>query len=469
MLLRSQKTIKYFLLLISFGIFISCGKDDPEPQTTSDDDPIIEEPFTGEIDFIKTYGGSNEDFGTSIIRSNDGGYMVLGSTKSSDGDLASRTGDDFDYWLLKLNASGDIVWNKTYGGSQDDTATNITQTSDGGYALSGYSRSSDGDATENAGFQDFWLVKISSDGTLQWQKSIGFSGLDQAFKMFETAEGNFFVTGFFDVSACGVNPCPGDELLPGNQTVVSKNSKHGVGEFWGILLDSNGEKIWRNYYGGTNNDRSYDAIQTSDGGFLLTGSSESVDFDITDAKGSYDFWAVRINASGEIIWTRSFGGSEIDVSYALTKTPDGNYIMVGDSRSQDQDVTAAFGNADAWAVKFDDNGSIIWQKSYGGSGFDSARSIAPLANGGYVLSGSSRSNDNDLTGNLGVNDFWLFTIDEEGELTFQTNKGGTDLDFSYSAVETSDLKLIGVGDTESNDIDIPSNRGSKDLLVIKIK
>lgn len=469
MLLTPSKSIKHLLLLIALPIFISCGKDDPEPEASTDDDPIPTEAYTGEIDFIKTYGGSNEDYANSIVRSNDGGYMVLGSTKSTDGDLAARTSDDIDYWLLKLNATGDIIWSKTYGGTDDDIATTITKTSDGGYALSGFSRSSDGDVTANAGFQDFWVVKITSDGTLQWQKSIGFSGLDQAFKMFETAEGNFFVTGFFDVSACGEDPCPGDELLPGNQTVLSKNSKHGVGEYWAILLDENGEKIWRNYYGGTNNDRSYDALQTSDGGFLLTGSSESIDFDITDEKGSYDFWAVRIDAAGEIIWTKSFGGSEIDVSYAVTKTPDGNYIMVGDSRSEDQDVTAFYGNADAWAVKFDDNGTKIWQKSYGGSGFDSARSIAPLANGGYVLSGSSRSNDVDLTGNLGVNDFWIFTIDEDGELTFQTNKGGSDLDFSFSAIETPDLKLIGVGDTESNDLDIPLNKGSKDLLIIKIK
>jgi len=198
-------------------------------------------------------------------------------------------------------------------------------------------------------------------------------------------------------------------------------------------------------------------------------SVSSEDFDITDAKGSYDFWAVRLTASGDLIWTKSFGGSEIDIAYSVTKTHDGNYMLVGDTRSTDQDVTSLYGNADAWAVKFSDDGTMIWQKNFGGSEFDSARSVRSMSNGRYILSGSTRSNNNDVGSNNGQNDAWLMIIDEAGSLTYEYTLGGSSLDFGNQAIETIDSKLVLVGNTESDDIDIPLNRGIKDLLILKLK
>ncbi|MCB0464221.1 MAG: hypothetical protein KDC78_00910, partial [Aequorivita sp.] len=155
-------------------------------------------------------------------------------------------------------------------------------------------------------------------------------------------------------------------------------------------------------------------------------------------------------------------------SYASIKTNDGNYIMVGDSRSTDQDVTSPKGNADAWIVKFDDNGNKIWQKSYGGSLFDTAHSIVQRSNGDYILSGHSRSNDGDLSANNGDNDVWVFVVDSQGNLKIQKSLGGSDRDYASEAIETSDNKVLIVGNSESNDIDIPQNRGDKDFLVIKL-
>jgi len=458
--LTKYNQIKILLLSISTGILFSCGKND---------DTIIipEETFTGEIEFVKTFGGSNEDDAVSVVQSDDGGYAVLGSTKSNDGDLVGKIGNDSDYWLLKLDSNGNKLWSKTYGGSNDDAATNITKTSDGGYLLSGYSRSVDGDVTTNAGFQDYWLIKIDSSGNIQWEKSFGFAGTDQAFKIFEMSNGNYFATGYFDIGACFPDLCPGNDVQDTIQ--VDRNPQHGVGEYWGILMDSNGNKLWRRYFGGTNNDRSYDAVETNNGGLLMVGASESNDFDITDDKGSYDFWAVRLSENGDKLWTKSFGGSEIDIGYAVTKTLDGNYIMVGDTRSSDKDVTISHGNADAWVIKFDDNGNKIWQKSYGGQEFDSARSIQPLEDGGYVISGSTRSNNGDISNNNGQNDLWIFIIDEDGAMAFSATFGGSNLDFGNHAIQVNNNKIIAVGNTESNDIDIPSNRGIKDLVIVKLK
>jgi hypothetical protein len=472
MLLKKKgKIILLLLLSLSAGIFVSCGKDDTpvpviiDPDPDPDPDPVG---FLGEVDYIKTFGGSNEDDAVSMVIANDGDYMVLGSTKSNDGDITDKTGNDFDFWLLKLTPAGEKVWSKTYGGSEDEEASSITKTSDGGYILSGYSRSIDGDVSENAGFLDFWIVKISSSGDIQWERSFGFPGSDRAYNVFETSDGNFFATGFFDVGACGPDPCPGNDLS-GNQSGDTRSSRHGAGEFWGILLDSSGNKIWRRYFGGTNNDRSYSALQTSNGGFLMVGSSESVDFDIVDHKGSYDLWAVRLDADGNKLWTKTFGGTEIDGGWSVTKTTDGNYIIVGDARSSDMDVSTSYGGGDLWAVKFNDSGNMIWNKSYGGTEFESCRDIRPLRDGGYVISGFSRSADGDLTSNKGQNDLWVLTINEAGELTFQISIGGSALDFGYSGTQTADDKIVVVGSTESDDFDIPSNRGISDLLLLKLK
>ncbi|HAV55503.1 hypothetical protein [Aequorivita vladivostokensis] len=450
MLITKSPNYKAVPLLLAIALVLfSCGKDDgPGPESE----------INGEIELIKTYGGSGIDEAVSVVETGDGNYMVLGTTRSSDGDITDRAGNDSDFWLLKLSKTGEIIWSKTYGGSDDENASRITKTNDGGYLLTGYTTSSDGDIYENAGFQDYWVVKVDNGGTILWEKTFGFSGSDQAFKAFQTSDGGYFVTGYFDVSASG-----------GAGNDLQKGVLHGVGEFWGIKLNATGTIQWRRYFGGTNNDRSYDALETDDGGFLMTGTSESEDFDKTDPKGSYDYWAVRLKANGDLLWTKSFGGDEIDNSYASIKTQDGNYIMVGDSRSADQDVTAPRGNADAWLVKFDDNGSKIWQKSFGGSQFDTAHSIVQRSNGDYILSGHSRSSDGDLKTNNGVNDVWVFVIDQSGNLKFQNTIGGSSLDFASEAIETTDNKILVVGNSESDDLDIPSNKGSKDFLVIKIK
>ncbi|MCW9037231.1 hypothetical protein [Altibacter sp.] len=450
-MLFKKNLLPSYLALIAISVFYSCNKDEgpAEPDPTG---------FLGEIDFVRTYGGSGEDDATSMVIANDGNYVLLGYTDSNDGDITDKTGTDFDYWVTKITPAGELLWSKTYGGSDDDKGANISKTSDGGYLLSGYSSSADGDVSNNAGFQDYWIVKIDSQGTLMWDKSYGFSGVDQSFDAFQTNDGGYFITGFLDVTASG-----------GQGNDDGRNPQHGVGEFWGIRLDANGNTIWRRYFGGTNNDRSYGAVQTADGGFLMTGSSESDDFDITDSKGSYDFWAVRLNSAGDKLWTKSFGGSEIDIGYAMSHSNDGNYIMVGDTRSSDGDVTNPLGNADAWAVKFNDAGTLIWQKTYGGSQFESARSIVPISNGRYVVAASTRSTNGDLTANVGLNDAWTFIINEQGGIDFQMSVGGSKLDFANKAMETPDGKLVVIGNSESSDVDIPQNRGKIDLLFIQIK
>jgi hypothetical protein len=450
-------------LLVTSVTFLSCGDDDIAEEVPEEE--IVPINFEGTVEFVKTFGGSEVDVAVDVVEANNGNYIIVGTTDSSDGDITGKTTTDKDYWMIEMTPEGTLVSNQTYGGSQDDVVTAISKTTDGGYIMSGYSRSNDGDVSGNSGFQDYWLVKITDSGSIMWQKSFGFLGADQAFNVFETSTGNYFVTGFLDVTA---SEGEGDDATEDGDD-DTRSARHGVGEFWGILMDQNGTKIWRRYFGGTNNDRSYDAVETNDGGFLMTGASESSDFDITDDKGSYDFWVVRLDASGNKIWTKSFGGSEIDISYAVEKTDDNAYIIVGDTRSTDKDVSSLYGNADIWAVKFNDEGSIVWEKNYGGASFDSARDIKKLNNGDFAIIGNTRSSTLDFSSNYGQNDIALLIIDANGHLKNTYTGGGSGLDFGEALIQTQDNAILLVGNTESNDNDVLINKGIKDIIVIKIK
>ncbi len=447
-------------LLFATTVFVSCGSDDDVEQ----EEPPID--LNGSIEYVKTFGGSGVDAAVDVVQATNGNYIIVGTTDSMDGDVTGKTTTDKDYWMLEVSPDGMLISNQTYGGSQDDIVNSISKTDDGGYIMSGYSRSNDGDVSGNEGFQDFWLVKTNNTGNIQWEKNFGFLGTDQATNVFETSTGNFFLTGFLDVTASNGE---GNDATSGTEIDDTRTNLHGVGEYWGILLDATGNKIWRRYFGGSSNDRSNDAIETSDGGFLMTGASESSDFDITDDKGSYDFWAVRLDINGNLLWTKSFGGSEIDISYAIENTDDNGYLIVGDTRSSDKDVSNLYGNADIWAVKFNDEGTIVWEQNYGGASFESARDIIKLSNGDFAIVGNSRSTSGDFSSNFGQNDIAVITIDANGNLKNSISAGGSNLDFADGVIETQDGALIVVGNTESSDNDVLQNKGSKDIIIIKIK
>jgi len=449
------QTSSLFSYLIMGLMVVGCKSDDEIPIIT---DPPAE--FNGTLAWVETFGGSGIDQATSVVATGDGAYMVVGSTYSNDGHFAGlKSTTDADYFLMRVRPDGGVDWTKVYGGDDDELATGITKTSDGGYVLVGYSRSDNCFTGSNGGFHDYYILKVDGQGNEIWCQNFGYPGSDQAQDIIETREGDLMVTGFFDVSASGGQ---------GNDDRENAGTLHGVGEYWGIKLDADGQFFWKRYFGGSNNDRSYNVMQTNDGGFVLIGASESDDFDITDSKGSYDYWAVKLSVEGDLEWTRSFGGSEIDIAYDIATTLDGNFLIVGDARSNDQDVSTNYGNADIWLVAIDAQGNLIWEKSLGGSMFDSAKDLLPMNNNLYCVTGSSRSNDVDVTTNNGENDAWTVVVDAQGTIIFEVAIGGSSLDFSESAAQGVDGALLIVGNTESNDGYIIQNLGYKDILIYKI-
>lgn len=434
------------ILLLVFYTFFGCSDSD-SPST-----------LTPQLEFVKTLGGTKNESAQSVIKTTDGGYAIAGFTQSIDGDITDKSVENFDYWLLKFDADDNLQWTKTYGGTNDERAYKLIQTNDGGFALIGYTNSNDEDVSTNNGFDDIWLVKTDLSGNIQWEKSYGFSGSDKAFSIIQTSDNGFFVSGILDVSA---------SAGAGNDR--NSNSQHAGGDYWGLKLDANGTKIWRRYFGGSFTDAAYDAVETNDNGFIIIGSSDSDDVDISNTKGDYDFWIVKVDTNGNQVWEKSFGGSQIDEARSITKTTDGNYLIAGESRSSDADVTNPKGAADIWLIKISDDGSLIWEKSFGGNSFDVSRDITPTFDSGFIIVGSSRSQDMDVDTNEGQNDVWVLKIDNSGDLQWQKSFGGTDIDFAFSAVELNDESIIIVGESSSNDIDITENKGFTDLLITKIK
>ena len=349
---------------------------------------------------------------------------------------------------------------RSYGGSKDDRGQNLVQTSDGGYALTGYAKSDDGDASNNEGFHDNWVVKLDAFGTIEWEKSFGFSGHDHSYDILQTDDDGFFFVGFLDITSARAD---------GNTEKGNSLTRHGVGEFWGTKIDPKGDLQWRGYFGGTNNDRAHAVVQADDGGFVMAGFTESDDFDISDTRGSYDFWVVKVDDKGNFVWESSFGGSGIEISQDIAKTNDGGYVITGNTFSSDTDVSKNNGESDIWLVKIDANGSLTWEKTFGGTQFDAAQGVIASKDGGFIVTGNSKSADVDVVANAGENDIWVIKTDDKGTLVWQKTFGGAGLDFGFDAIETDEGGIILVGETSSPDFSDLQNKGKSDVVVIKIK
>ena len=435
--------------IFSLIFFWNCSKKDilNPPEIT----------ITGELNFSQTVGGSKNDVLKSLIKTTDGGYAVIGYTQSNDRDISSKVAENFDFWMLKFDVNNTLSWQKTFGGSEDDRAADIVQTLDGGFAVLGYSKSSDIDVSTNAGAQDFWILKLSPAGEISWEKTFGFSGADYGTSLLQTDDNGFLISGVLDVTASGGQ---------GNAKTTIVN--HAGGDFWVLKLNAAGELKWSKFYGGSFTDAPLGVVKTTDNGFIVVGSSDSNDVDIKNNKGSYDFWVIKISSNGTLVWEKSFGGSEIDEARAISASHDGNFIVVGDTRSSDGDINLNNGAADIWVLKISTEGNLIWEKTFGGTGFDAARSISMTQDNGFVIAGSSRSSDNGFS-NQGQNDALILKINSEGVLEWQQTIGGSEIDFLYDAVELDDKTIIGVGESSSSNGDISINKGFSDALILQMK
>ncbi|MBC8173765.1 MAG: T9SS type A sorting domain-containing protein [Chitinophagales bacterium] len=368
---------------------------------------------TGTIEWQKCLGGTRTEIANSIKKVADG-YLVAGYSYSLNGDVTGHHGSvsTSDAWVVKLDLSGNLEWQKSLGGSLDDGANAIYPTADGGSIISGYSYSNDGDITGHHGltsFPDVWVVKLSSTGTIEWQKSYGGTSTDKGNSIQQTVDGGFIIAGFTSSD---------------NDGDVSGNHPYSVGstifysDYWVLKIDSTGNIQWQKCLGGGSNDYGVMAIESGDQ-YVIGGYAQSIDGDISDSYQSgpfeaWDYWVVGLDTSGNIIWENSFGGTYGDRLTTLSSTADGNYLIAGNSGSIDGDVTGVHTYGDYWVAKITNDGNLIWQKSLGGTHSDWCNSVIETNDGNIALAGFSRSNDYDVSGHHGspggLSDAWIVKL-----------------------------------------------------------
>lgn len=401
------------------------------------------------IQWEKTLGGSGTDLAYCIRQTADGGYILVGETNSTNGDITGNNGTT-DFWVAKLDASGALQWQKALGGSGDDRGYAVSPTSDGGYIVAGATNSQDGNVTGLKGLYDFWVVKLTSTGTITWQKCYGGNNIDEAKSVQQTADGGYIVAGW----------------ARSNNLDITVNN--GGSDFWVIKLDAAGALTWQKTMGGSSDDNANSVQQTADGGYIVAGETISTGGDVSGNNGGTDYWVVKLTSTGTITWQKCYGGSAIDKAKSIVQTTDGGYMVAGKVASTNGNVTQNFGLENPWLVKISSTGTIEWQKCYGGMYYDDANGVQQTADGGYVFAGNVSSNNNDVSGNHGGDDMWVVKVNSTGTLQWQKCLGGSSSDIAYAVQQTSDNGYVIAGKSNSTNGDRTTSQGLNDYWVVKL-
>lgn len=422
------------------------------------------------IEWQKTIGGNNFDtFKKTIVLSD--GYLLSGqSSSNASGD---KTVDGFGgskhIWIIKISFSGNIIWQKTYGGSSAETNFDVVQTNDNGFLISNSSSSNiSGNKAENSrGVADYWLVKTDELGNIEWQKTIGGNNADENLKAIPCSDGGYFLGGSSSSSISGEKT----EDLRGFDIINA--------DYWVLKLDENRNIEWQRTIGGTDNDRFMVARQTEDEGFLIAGHSRSnIGFEKTEnsrGDSSFDYWILKLNPQGDIEWQKTIGSDENDLLYDMLITPENDILLGGVSGagiSGDKTVDSN-GGSDFWILKLNSVGDILWQKSIGGNDQETLYMISQTSDGNYLLGGSSNSSiSGDKTSNSrGLSDYWTVLIDTDGTIIGQKTIGGNDNDAGTNIIETPDGGYFVAGSTFSGITGekTEASRGQSDYWVLKLE
>lgn len=360
---------------------------------------VVKTDACGAMQWQRSLGGSNDDFGQSVALTNDGGYIVAGHTESQDGDVTNYLGGAADAWLIKLDSAGNTVWQKTYGGYNSDGASMIQRTSDGGFIVIAWS-SSNADTLGDDDY-DYAFYKIDTAGNLQWKKLYGGLMDDTPYSVIETSNGNYVAVGYAESN---------------NGDVTNHHGAAGLGDCWVVVVDSSGNLLHEFSLGGSATDKGSAVVQTSNSSYLVAAYTNSTDGDVATALGAYDVWLISIDTSGNILWQRSYGGSQTDVVKSLEKCAGNRFILGGSSLSNDGDATGNHStDQDCFLLNVDSAGNIRWKRMFGGTQYDATGMMRQTPDGGYIFGGYTYSNDGDATAGIfhGNADFWIVKFDPE--------------------------------------------------------
>ena len=408
------------------------------------------------INWALHYGGSDIDIPYVIKFTTDGGTIAAGYTDSKDGQVSPHADREYwDLWIVKLNNCGVIEWERSLGGTGYESARDVEQTADGGFIVLGETNSTDGDVIAgHGGTKDIWLLKFNAYGNLEWQKRYGGSGLDIGNHISINADGSYLI-------AASSSSNDGD--IAGN---------HGTGGYTDAVLmkvSAAGIVQWSKCFGGSKNEELLD-FEVINGKIFATGFANSIDGDIPPSQKNYDVWVLALDANGNKIFSKIYGGSQNDVAYSMTKGNDGSLTLAGYTTSNDGDVSGAKGSQDYWVLNITQQGNLNWQKVLGGTDAEYANTIITDGDGGYVVGGISYSVDGDISAAKGEGDYWVVKLGSSGNIIWKNNLGGSGNDYLRSIIRKPSLnEYYFAGDTDSGDGDFSSGQGEVDFGIIKFK
>ncbi|WP_409416548.1 T9SS type A sorting domain-containing protein [Flavobacterium sp. PS2] len=390
----------------------------------------------GDLDWQKSIGGSGFDLLQSIKNTSDGGFILAG-TSSSPNDFQKKDPCKgiSDFWVIKLNAKGEELWQRTIGGSGQNELLCAFQTKDGGYMLGGSSSSSPAlistskslpldtktdiyaKSEKSRGNMDYWIVKLDKAGVVEWQKTYGGQYADLLRSMEQTQDGGYILGGY------------SNSTLSGDKTQPNK----GIGDYWIIKINDVGGIEWQNTYGSNGDDQLYVVHQTKDGGYIAGGNSNSTQ-PLTTLGGTVgngtDYWVLRLDEKGEVIWSKTYDFGKVDILTSLVENKDNTYLIGGYAQGEKKSpkegivgkVTGLIdkdkeGINDYIALKIDDKGEELWKKTVGSAGEDILRKLVETRDGGYLMAGTSNSSaSKDKNGSIGGNDFWVVKLKDKTKL-----------------------------------------------------
>jgi hypothetical protein len=396
-----------------------------------------------QVEWAKCYGGGFDDKAMSVVSTDDGGYIICGQTASIDGDVTFNNGG-IDGWVVKTDNGGNIQWQKSYGGSNNDIFRSVLPVSGGRFVLCGETASTDGDITTlNHGLTDVWVVQIDGAGTLMWQNTYGGSNEDLGTDLI-VADSGYFVVG---------------QTFSDDGDIQSYKDS---GDAWLIVIDSVGTLTDQKTKGGSSEDIFNEIKPTAFGGYIICGTTFSNDGSVNDLNhGGSDAWLIKLSKNGSAQWTYCYGDTGDDGGYRILQNADGSYVISGHY----YDGT----NQDSWLLGVDSNGIVTASFAYGGDSTEIAGPILQDPLGAYVLGPSSSSPiSGDLTCHLGETDIWLYSSSVSSTLNWQQCLGGSGDEFSSESLLGSDSSIVIAGYTNSLDGNVSDNHGGFDFLAGKV-
>jgi len=408
------------------------------------------------IEWEKSFGGSKAEYASKIINTSDGGYLVGSETDSNNGDVSGNHGIT-DMWLTKINSNGVKQWQKCLGGIDFDIVRGMDNTTDGGYILVGNTFSNGAKNTSqvfgNRGDLDIWVVKVDENGNIEWRQNYGGCDRDESRAIRQTSDGNYVIVG-------GTLSINSGEVF----------GVHGGWDAWVFKIAPDGALIWQKTIGGTGFDYLYALQETQNGDLIIGGGSSSTNGDLAGANnnGEEDYWIAKLSMNGDLLWNKTYGGSDKDGIRGVCIATDGDILVTGQTGSNDGDVTGAYGGFDAWILRLDSDGALLWQKVLGGSGYDAGFSILQRTDNDFIFAGETSSNDGDVVGQHGETDAWIVKFDKNGDLKTSTCLGGSNKDYTRSILPSADNSVIIAGTVASSDGDVSLNHGLTDVWIVKL-